>query len=78
MLVDLEYGPTDNEGFVFARNIFDEIGLVCGDTWDLNAVSSFAIRFSFGHWNVTACLFDFRLYLTPLVQARLFIEACGT
>ncbi len=26
----------------------------------------------------TACLFDIRLYLTPLGQARQFIETCGT
>jgi hypothetical protein len=26
----------------------------------------------------TACLFNIRLYLTPLVQARQFIETCGT
>ncbi len=26
----------------------------------------------------TACTFDIHLYLTPLVQARQFIETCGT
>ncbi len=26
----------------------------------------------------TACTFDISLYLTPLVQARQFIETCGT
>jgi hypothetical protein len=26
----------------------------------------------------TACAFDIRLYLTPLGQARQFIETCGT
>ncbi len=28
--------------------------------------------------NYTACTFDIRLYLTPLGQARQFIETCGS
>ncbi len=32
----------------------------------------------FGSYLGAACTFDIRLYLTPLVQARQFIETCGT
>ncbi len=32
----------------------------------------------FGSYSGTACAFDIHLYLTPLVQARQFIENCGT
>jgi hypothetical protein len=34
--------------------------------------------FSFIFVPPTACAFDIRLYLTPLGQARQFIETCGT
>ncbi len=34
--------------------------------------------FKFPLLSITACLFDIRLYLTPLGQARQFIVTCGT
>jgi hypothetical protein len=35
-------------------------------------------RVNFNNILCTACAFDIRLYLTPLGQARQFIETCGT